>query len=451
MEDLSLAELKRLALLDPQTRSKPKSSAPRATVTSKPSRREVKTNVTLTGYEHGYNSGGDGMAPRNVVRDRKPTRMIGEVYIGDQLQKSSKNKKPRVAVDLEAKQRVVASLVKRNASSIPIDRRSTYSSEQSTEASAVEYESGDDEEDEVEWLGQVASQLGAASATDVDDSAQRQKKEARPITRNSTASSLDGSADLKLAAGGLKSSASIPSTSSCSDKESKQSVAAMKQPPEAVLISQLLRMNKPWRTLDAIDRGSRHEYKVYDKHDKERRVGEVIVEGELGWVEVNFGEDLKKCRSSHLVVIPSRQFEVGDFVPSHFILTNAQSNFNPIPAMSVSYTTPSADTISSSRDKKPSAEKKPSPIKRVEPIVDIDSLFHWICKCTSINDGYAATCMSCSSEKDAKATRSTLLAIAEKAIENEVDSVEEVSHTLVGALLLKLSKIPTLFLRVGNG
>ena len=59
--------------------------------------------------------------------------------------------------------------------------------------------------------------------------------------------------------------------------------------------------------------------------------------------------------------------------------------------------------------------------------------------------------MSCSSEKDAKATRSTLLAIAEKAIENEVDSVEDVSHTLVGALLLKLSKIPTLFLRVGNG
>jgi hypothetical protein len=162
--------------------------------------------------------------------------MIGEVYIGDQLQKSSKNKKPRVAVDLEAKQRVVASLVKRNASSIPIDRRSTYSSEQSTETSAVEFESGDDEEDEVEWLGQVASQLGAASATDVDDSAQRQKKEARPITRNSTASSLDGSADLKLAAGGLKSSASIPSTSSCSDKERKQPVHCS-LPPSAFNLS----------------------------------------------------------------------------------------------------------------------------------------------------------------------------------------------------------------------
>ena len=160
-------------------------------------------------------------------------------------------------------------------------------------------------------------------------------------------------------------------------------------------------------------------------------MGEVIVEGELGWVEVNFGEDLKKCRSSHLVVIPSRQFEVGDFVPSHFILTNAQSNFNPIPAMSVSYTTPSADTISSSRDKKPSAEKKPSPIKRVEPIVDIASLFHWICKCTSINDGYAATCMSCSSEKDAKATRSTLLAIAEKS------GFELLDFSANDALLLK--------------
>jgi hypothetical protein len=88
-------------------------------------------------------------------------------------------------------------------------------------------------------------------------------------------------------------------------------------------------------TLNDIDKGSRHQWLVFCKEDPKRIVGEVIMERKMGWVGVSFSRDneLVKCRSSHLIVLPQdNKFSKGDHVPSEYVATLPLKKPAPEPA-----------------------------------------------------------------------------------------------------------------------
>ena len=291
--------------------------------------------------------------------------------------------------------------------------------------------------DQNQWLEKVASQLGArrrpisrnsvlslesqgksnvvTSSTAVaainpnDSTIVQQPKNPLPSMPHSIEVSLEYQpSDSAPAMAQLKKS-QAEATSECSSV------------PSSVLVSHkpsVLPGSQAMRTLIDIEKGSRHEYLVFRKDDPDRLVGEVLVEGIKGWVEVCFGGTaLVKCRSSHLIVLPKCKFGIGDRVPEDYIAAFLEEKSESVP----SNKTDDFNVLSAT--KKP-LEKKSTASK--QQTVNLDDLFYWVCECEQFNLAKDRSCKSCRADITGDAKQSKLLEIATDIVNNDyVSSLEE--------------------------
>jgi hypothetical protein len=152
---------------------------------------------------------------------------------------------------------------------VPIDK----AAENTFESSEEEMEILDQEEDHhEEWLWKVANQLGAGEG----------RKRVRSASRNS-ADNEGNVLDSMSKRSARESVCSAVSFSSDSNTKVPASVLVSHAPAVLPPVVSEGRV----QTLRDVDKGLRHEYFVFDKDDADRMVGEVIVEGKKGWVEVS--------------------------------------------------------------------------------------------------------------------------------------------------------------------
>jgi len=445
-------------------------------------------------------------AVRKSAREKKPTRTYEEIMIAEQTLKkrpsspsSSSSLQPSKANKL---QKLLSSL--NNDYDVPVDRaaESTFKSHNEQQSSNVwdeEDRMGYDSEDEHnEWLEKVASQLGAKSRPmsrnsmsnmtsphnvvvaneNSQTTTSRLQSSAVPSSRNSVQSpefhhDTTGGNNIvgqqkgppPAAANAARSQAGASTTNNRSIGASESHNLGISTSigkgnltiPSSVLVSHRSNLPPPGtttnsndnntavRTLIDIEKGARHEYLVFDVNDPKRLVGEVLIEGRSGWVEVCFGQaDLVKCRSSNLIIIPKNKFNVGDSVPDDYI-TIMTENGGPVAttgqlksAREDHYAMKqTCDDKSSSLDKKRSS--KPQSI-------DLNDLFYWVCsECELFNTTTDKVCQSCHVERAVNAKTSKLLEVAEAAV-NSNDFVTTIEEALVNISELDRQSIPELIL-----
>ena len=322
---------------------------------------------------------------------------------------------------------------------VPVDKAAecTFAQDEHEPMTWDEINDGiDSENDHNEWLEKVASQLGARPmlsrnssllSSDIqpcDSDIQPQMATSRPMSRNSVLSSDGKRDDLELWESKM---AAVQS------KEQKQPSLDVSQckgsktenpeiVPSSVLVSHETNLSSPQsggaiRTLIDIDKGSRHEYLVVNKDDPERIVGEVLIEGKMGWVEVSFGGDeLVKCRSSRLLVLPKYKYSIGDVVPKEYIAA--------APDTPISCSGPDDSKSWSSGDRK-ACDKKPFPRSKSQ-YVDINDIFYWACECEAFNIATDRVCQACKADRNSNAKASKLLEVAEEVVNSDfVSSLEE--------------------------
>lgn len=343
----------------------------------------------------------DGTKPKKTKsgRQTKQPRKADEIYSYEHIQRMHTNKKTRVAEDPSSPDKK-GQLLSSSFDDIPVDTAAEmFSFNAAAAASAGEKDSGEGSDgDDNEWLEKVAASLGANTSN------LQQKSVARPVNRSrSTASSMEGSAQT------LKSSAitssRLPTTITCtSDKKAsgKYDGDTFNQPPQSKSESADGEVLAPLPLLSEIAEGDRHECLVYHKNDSKRLVMEVIMEQNTTQVMVAVDGKLKQFRAKELFVVPSDEFKVGDIVPKS--RTTAH--------------------IVGKKPKSSQGEKKP-------PALSVGHLFCWFCEsCDSNNKVFAAICHSCKKARTDKSKRSILLQIAEKAVEDKSQTVEEAMESI---------------------
>lgn len=222
---------------------------------------------------------------RKSVRDRKPTRTIEETLIAEHQQKQADSCK-RAATSTRP---TVATKIRKLLSSlddddVPVDRAAESTIGQPTDEDACDNIDDESElENPNEWLEKVASQLGAAATS-------QQKNRLRPMSRNSAVSSdspsLARNSQCKIAKPDMASLCSTISFSSGNDNPKVPASVLIAHPSVPVSSTSAV------HTLIDVDRGSRHDCLVFDRDNPKRVVGEVIVEGTMGWVEVRSSQDI---------------------------------------------------------------------------------------------------------------------------------------------------------------
>lgn len=294
------------------------------------------------------------------------------------------------------------------------------SSEKVEGIGTIKNEADVSDDDDEKWLEKVAVSLGANTKN------LEQKKLARPFIKrlSTTASSLDGPAQSNMA---KADAASICSTvTGASDGKSGKRERDAKAPPaESVLVdcesntdNAVAEQSAPEGSLG----GSSHNVPlpllselsrrfgclVFHKNDKNRIVGEVILE-EGSWVSCSIDGVLKKYRAKHLIVVPSNQFKAGDIVPLSF-----------------------CDMETEHKRAGPTKNTRPKPHSEKKPALPVEHLFCWYCEeCDAANKVFQRQCHSCNAEKTAESKRSILLGLAEKAVMgSEGKTVEETMNSI---------------------
>ena len=336
-------------------------------------------------------------------RQTKQPRKADEIYSYEHTQRMHANKKARVVEDPSSPDKK-GRLLSSSFDDIPVDTAAElFSFNAAAAASAGEDSDKEDsgegsDGDDNKWLEKVAASLGANTSN------LQQKGVARPVYRSrSTASSMEGSVQtLKPSA---ITSSRLPTTITCtSDKKAsgKYDGDTFNQPLQSLSESADGEGLAPLPLLSEIAEGDRHKCLVYHKNDSKRIVMEVIMEQNTTQVMLAVDGKLKQFRAKELFVVPPDQFEVGDTVPK-------------------SRTT--AHTVGK-KPKSSQGEKKP-------PALSVDHLFCWFCEsCDSNNKVFAAVCDSCGEARTDKSKRSILLQIAEKAVEDKSQTVEEAMESI---------------------
>jgi hypothetical protein len=476
VEDLSVAELKALARLDPQNKSRGRSISPKSGINSgnssiassaksgqdaraiRRSGRELTTNVKLADYQHlqsHVNDDGDQKpaAVRKSSRDRRPPRTYEEMLIAEQQQYQNKRSAPSKPTAAAKIQKLLSSL---DDDYVPIDKAAEGTCVRAEDPMSWDDIEPNSDTDHNEWLEKVASELGARPRPMSRNSAllsdgqpsyaemQQPMLPSRPMSRNSSVLSSDCQRnDFELSRGkspSVSCNSAVSSVHQQSDLEMQQlktpsKVAASAhfqqsgnmEIPASVLVSRQQALPSPEvtseskeRTLIDIEKGSRHEYLVFRKDDPDRTVGEVLIEGKQAWVEVCFGgPELIKCRCSSLIPLPRYQFNVGDHVSEEYMTAVVSE---AVPSHSVPLK--SAGEFKASPNEKNTSEKKPSRTK--QHTVNLDDIFYWVCDCEAFNTTVDRVCQSCRADRTINAKTSKLLEIALDVVDNDyVASLEE--------------------------
>lgn len=450
--------------------------------------RELTANVKLAGYQV-QTVGGGGTnkreedrhdiddeedkkpaAIRKSVRENKPTRTYEEIMIAEQtLKKRSASPSTLQSQPSKANkiQKLLSSL---NNDHVPVDRaaESTFKEQDEQPTWEDDMKGLDSEDEHNEWLEKVASQLGArpmsrnsmASPHLNDHPTGRLQSSMAPSSRNSVQSpNFNQDHDMQIIsqqksppATAARSQAAAASTNnrSTGGSESHNLPPSVGKGnlaiPSSVLVSHQSNLPPPGstnssgttvKTLIDIEKGARHEYLVFDKNDPKRLVGEVIIEGRSGWVEVCFGQaDLVKCRSSNLIIIPKNKFNVGDSVPEDYITIASDHG-------------PAATQLKSPREDhaaKQTFDDKCSPDKKRSgkpQSIALTDLFYWVCfECETFNATIDKVCQSCHVGRAENAKTSKLQAIAEVAVNN--DFVTTTEEALANISELDRQSIPEL-------
>lgn len=465
MEDLTLAELKRLARLDPKckyynaprsrsTSPKPpaggsksgntlgKSSASSGSIIRR-SAREATSNIKLADYQLERPKTKQDADPkpagsRKSSRERRSPQMYGQT-LDEEQQWHTQNKRAAASKPSNrAKiQKLLSSL---SDGEVPVDK-AAESTIKAKDESKTWYDITDELDthiDQNEWLEKVASQLGARrqpmSRNSVLSLESQGKNNLVTCSTAVAAMNPNDSTIIEQPKNLLSSMPhSIEGSSEYQSGDSAQAIAQWKKTqaeassecssvPSSVLVSHKPSLppgSEAMRALIDVEKGSRHEYLVFRKNDPDRLVGEVLIEGTKGWVEVCFGgTDLVKCRSSHLIVLPRCKFSIGDNVPIEYMNIEASPESKSYP---VSLGRTEEFSVLST---KKSSEKKSATNK--QHTVNLDDIFYWVCECETFNAVKDRSCKSCRAAINGNAKTSKLLEIATDVVNNDyVSSLEE--------------------------
>ena len=218
---------------------------------------------------------------RKSSRDVKPTRKLEEYYIHELNTISIKNKSRETSPPAAKKRKLLSSL-----DHVPIDKaaESTMQFKDGPEITETMDNMEEEEEDDEErgWFVKVATLLSADTST-----ARAKRDRFRPIQHASLEDPSDAlkqqqscsneiASDVASACSTISFSSDIDGTRVAS-QSNNEGRARLKQPPEAVLVSQSpdISASVAFRSLSDYKHGTRHGLKVFHKDDKHRIVREV--------------------------------------------------------------------------------------------------------------------------------------------------------------------------------